>query len=556
MTKSVKKILQRAICISACILLIFGMKFFSRNPGLSIEVGIFKISYLGVVGALASLSAFICYLMVFVDCNIGAIIGFLTILLETLFNIISIKKSHSLNSLPGLISCAASIMTLLIIARFYRRTYRASFTDSLTGLKNRRNFIYTLQDKFKQEKTFTLAYIEIMNFKSINNTLGIQVGDDILKKAASFLTAQISKNDLLFRMTGVTFMIIFDEKSDVETTLKKIMSLEDKPVNLSYSNTLDKSLTEEQTVRYKFAIGVSKYPDNSKDFDSIIRHADLALTYAQKQPDIKICMYNDELENEEQNLKDAEILINESLENDWFYLMYQPQFTLGEKKLRGFETLIRCKKPDGSIVSPGIFIPAAEKSNLILKIDDYVLKRAIQESKALLADSKEKCTISINVSAKNISSQGFAEKVIKMIEEADFPPECLEIEITEYSFVESLKVTTRNITKLREFGAQIALDDFGTGYTSIAQVMNLPVNLLKIDKSLIDEIESSQKKRNLVNTIINMGHIMNCEVISEGVESEQQLDILRKYKCDFIQGYVWSKPIEYDAALDMCTTQN
>lgn len=447
-------------------------------------------------------------------------------------------------------------MTLLIIARFYRRTYRASFTDSLTGLKNRRNFIYTLQDKFKQEKPFTLAYIEIMNFKSINNTLGIQVGDDILKKAASFLTAQISKNDLLFRMTGVLFMIIFDEKSDVETTLKKIMSLEDKPVNLSYSNTLDKSLTEEQTVRYKFAIGVSKYPDNSKDFDSIIRHADLALTYAQKQPDIKICVYNDELENEEQNLKDVEILINESHENDWFYLMYQPQFTLGEKKLRGFETLIRCKKPDGSIVSPGLFIPAAEKSNLILKIDDYVLKRAIKESKALLDDSKEKCTISINVSAKNISSQGFAEKVIKMIEEADFPPECLEIEITEYSFVKSLKVTTRNIAKLREFGVQIALDDFGTGYTSIAQVMNLPVNLLKIDKSLIDEIESNQKKRNLVNTIINMGHIMNCEVISEGVESEQQLVILRKYKCDFIQGYVWSKPIEYNAALDMCTPRN
>ena len=267
-------------------------------------------------------------------------------------------------------------------------------------------------------------------------------------------------------------------------------------------------------------------------------------------------MYNDELENEELNQKDAEILINESLENDWFYLMYQPQFTLGEKKLRGFETLIRCKKPDGSIVSPGLFIPAAEKSNLILKIDDYVLKRAIKESKEMLSNNKDKCTISINVSAKNISSQGFAEKVIKMIEEADFPPECLEIEITEYSFVDSLKVTTRNITMLREFGVQIALDDFGTGYTSIAQVMNLPVNLLKIDKSLIDEIESSQKKRNLVNTIINMGHIMNCEVISEGVESEQQLDILRKYKCDFIQGYVWSKPIEYNAALDMCTTQN
>lgn len=169
----------------------------------------------------------------------------------------------------------------------------------------------------------------------------------------------------------------------------------------------------------------------------------------------------------------------------------------------------------------------------------------------MLEKTQELCTISVNVSAKNISSEGFAEKVIDLIEKANFQPECLEIEITEYSFVESLEVTIENINKLRAHGVQIALDDFGTGYTSIAQVMNLPVNLLKIDKSLIDEIESSQKKRNLVNSIISMGHIMNCEVISEGVENKQQLDILRTYDCDFIQGYVWSKPIEYNAALEL-----
>ena len=228
-------------------------------------------------------------------------------------------------------------------------------------------------DKFLIGKPFTLACIEIMNFKNINGMVGIQAGDLILKKASGFFKGCITYEDRLYRMTGVTFMIVFDENSDVETSLKKIMELEKKQVDFVYSKDPENSVQEEQTVCYKLAIGISKFPDDAKDFTTIIRHVDIALAHAQNQTENKVITYNEELEKEQQKQAEADRLITESLEKDWFYLMYQPQFTLEEKKLRGFETLIRCKKPDGSIVSPAFFIPAAEKSNLILKISFQIL---------------------------------------------------------------------------------------------------------------------------------------------------------------------------------------
>ena len=175
----------------------------------------------------------------------------------------------------------------------------------------------------------------------------------------------------------------------------------------------------------------------------------------------------------------------------------------------------------------------------------------MKEFKPLLDKSEKELTISVNISAKNIGSKDFATRVKKIIEETQFPPENLELEITEYSFAESRNTTIENIKALRELGIQIALDDFGTGYTSIAQLMKLPINLLKIDKSLIDDIESNQNMRDLIDSVIYMGHIMNCEVISEGVENEDQLNILKEHKCDFIQGFIWGKPIDFEEAKNM-----
>ncbi len=187
-----------------------------------------------------------------------------------------------------------------------------------------------------------------------------------------------------------------------------------------------------------------------------------------------------------------------------------------------------------------------------MKIDDFVLMTAMKEFKPIVENNEDDFLISINISAKTMGSKDFISRITDILNETGFPAENLELEITEYSFAESMETTVSNIKELRQMGIKIALDDFGTGYTSIKQLMMLPINILKIDKSLIDDIETNQSIRDVVDSVIFMGHIMNCEVISEGVEKEVQLDILREHKCDFIQGFVWGKPIDFEEAKNMC----
>ncbi len=263
----------------------------------------------------------------------------------------------------------------------------------------------------------------------------------------------------------------------------------------------------------------------------------------------RVCFFDINIENDALRREEIQRITKDSLENDYFYLVYQPQFVAENHTLRGYETLLRCKLPDGTFIPPSEFIPAAEMSELIIDIDDYVLRRAMNEFVDVVKRSSKKFTLSINVSAKSMASAGFADKLKGIIEQTGFPADQLEIEITEYSFSESEEKTFANINALRDMGIQIALDDFGTGYTSLSQLLKLPITLLKIDKSLIDDIEQSRLDRDFVDSVIYMGHLMGCEVISEGVESEGQLKMLRAHNCDYIQGYVWSKPLEYADAV-------
>ena len=228
--------------------------------------------------------------------------------------------------------------------------------------------------------------------------------------------------------------------------------------------------------------------------------------------------------------------VKEAIDNNYFYLVYQPQFYIKNKRLRGFESLIRMKLPDGTFVSPGEFIAVAEKSDLILKIDSFVLRRAMEEFKTVLLEYGECYTLSVNISAKELAIPGFANRLLEIIEKVGFPKGCLEIEITEYSLAIDSENTVENIKKISENDIKIAIDDFGTGYTSLSQLLKLPVSLLKIDKSLVDNICVDGANRDFISAVIYMGHLMECEVISEGVEQNNQLSVLKDLGCDFVQG--------------------
>jgi len=482
----------------------------------------------------------VCILMVSVDYKNGSRIAVFIIAYSIISNAIKISQSHNLAPLPGIITSLVSLASIGFIYYFYRRNALVNYTDLTTGLKNRRKFLEEIDDKMMSKKDFYLACIEIEDFKGINDKYGMQTGDYILQKISQHLTNLIGKRDLIYKITGAMFAVVFNSSSEADSSLPEIVK-----------STSIKIPGGEITLSVMLACGVSHYPSDAKNAITLLSHADTALNVA-KLNDEKLQFYNEEMEEGEKKQKEAEALIKESLEKNYFYLVYQPQFTLADKKLRGFETLIRCKKPDGSIISPATFIPAAEKTNLILKIDDYVLRRAMTEFKGVFVAKGKSYTISVNVSAKNIGTPDFAVRVKSILDETAFPPECLEIEITEYSFSENMETTIQNIRTLREIGVQVALDDFGTGYTSISQLMKLPINLLKIDKSLIDNIESNHNIRDLVDSVIYMGHIMNCEVISEGVENEQQIGVLKERKCDFVQGFVWGKPLSYNDAINLC----
>jgi EAL domain-containing protein (putative c-di-GMP-specific phosphodiesterase class I) len=279
-----------------------------------------------------------------------------------------------------------------------------------------------------------------------------------------------------------------------------------------------------------------------------MKRADIAMNYAIKSSTKKFYEFNDEMKEKLEHQLYVERMIKDSLRNGYFYLVYQPQFTLEDKRLRGFETLIRMSAPGGVRIPPSELISVAEMSDLVLDIDRFVLKRAMQEFREICYSSGNTITVAVNISAKDIARAGFAEKVLAVIDEVRFPPECLEIEITEYSFVEEGSHTIENIKMLRDNQIMIALDDFGTGYTSLETLMKLPINLVKIDKSLIDNLVRNEMNMDFVKSVIYMGHIMDAEVIAEGVEYENQIESLKELDCDFIQGFIWGKPMEYDEA--------
>ena len=517
------------------------------------QLGNLKIPASTINGILSGTYSLICFLLVFTDYQKGFKIALTFDLIATLNLVITMAIRHSIVSMPGLVTSIVSIITLITIYRFFKKLSISNLTDYITGQGNRRSYVKEVNEHIEARKSFTIACIELEDFKHTNDVYGIQFGDALIKLAADKLATILDKKDKMFRITGSKLAILFEPGESPEERLKSIIEPETVTVSIGTGDNITETTS---TLILGAGIVYSHPPYNyTKTASSVLHEAETALAATRNMADNRLCIFNENMENFEIKHREAEFLVKEALKNKYFYLVYQPQFTTDDKKLRGFETLIRCRKPDCSIVSPMTFIPAAEKSNLIMKIDDFVLATALKEFQPVLENSESDLIISINVSAKTMCSKGFAQKIKMLLNETHFPAENLEIEITEYSFAESPETTIANVIALRDMGVHIALDDFGTGYTSIKQLMSLPINLLKIDKTLIDDIETNQTMRDMVDSVIYMGHLMNCEVISEGVEKEDQIEILREHKCDFIQGFVWGKPVDFEEAKNMCSQE-
>lgn len=448
------------------------------------------------------------------------------------------------NPLPGIFNAIFYIITLLLLNRQFRIREREALTDMLTGLLSMRGLTKVISKCIKIGQPFSLLYIELENFKNLNDNHGHICGDKILLEVTDRLKKQLNSSSYIARINGAEFVVVLPSDANVsQVSASLLAAIREKIVIEIEGNYIECYLTP--------YAGTASFPDEGTNSESIIQKAGIALVKAVKKKSETVVLFDSYMEAELARELELERLIKESLKNDYFYLVYQPQYHIEGKKLRGFEALLRMSTPNDMLVGPSEFIPVAEARSLILSIDNYVIKRALTEFKETVTTTNPDLVLSINVSAKNICDVAFVDRIKKALDEANYPANNLEIEITEYCLVEEVETAIENIKKLSSIGVRFALDDFGTGYTSLSYLAKMPINLLKIDKSLIDDIAVNEKSLEFVHAVISMGHMMGCEVISEGVEDEKQLALLGSNECDLIQGYVWSKPLSYQDALEL-----
>ena len=523
-----KEVLLISLLVFVYLLLQFIIQISNRYTALGMYKGVFTALQFGT-----------CLLIMYVNLKKGKRVAVSLMLISVLFMVIAILAGAN-EALPGLFNGIFYIITVIIISRYDTRREIESRTDFITKAANRKGLFIELREKIINNKSFSIIYITLNNFKSINDTYGHAYGDELLRKILERMEASIESNSIIARIVGSEFVVAIDNTEDVQSVADKLLDV----IREKFTLVVDDNSVDCYIDGYA---GVSSYPKDSTDSESLVKYADIAMTEAMAVHSKNAFIFDTDMLDRINRQVHVKNLIKEGLLKDYFYLVYQPQFELSKKKLRGFETLLRMKTDDGEFISPGEFIPVAEKSALIFQIDDYVLDRSMREFRDIVLKNTD-LIVSINVSAKNFADIGFVEKIKKILAATDFPAGNLEIEITEYCMVNSINTTEENIKALRSMGIQIALDDFGTGYTSLNYVASLPIDLLKIDKSLIDDIENDKKRRDFVKAVITMGQLMECEIIAEGVEYDSQINCLTEDGCDFIQGFVWGKPLMYEDA--------
>ena len=538
------------------LLLFFITQIIVRNMG----KGDFTVNVLGIetpcqtlTGVFSSFANIIIILMVVFYRKVGYItslvveIGYLPVLLLTVF------RFHIPSAIAGVFSSIFIVIAASIIYLNSRQTYKyqrkmekQAVTDALTLLPNRYACSELISSLMKKGTPFALVSVNLNNFKSINDTMGHEVGNEVLKEIAnrwkkyadSFESQTI---DFVSRVGGDEFSILirgFDSEDEVKNTIHL------------YKAELEKKITVDDVDFFMTACyGYSLYPEDAHNTVSMFSCSDAALHEVKRLGGSHyLRRFTSELLKTEHQME-IERKIRAALETDNVFAYFQPQYDLNHK-LRGFETLARMKDADGNFISPGEFIPVAEKTGLIDQIDMRICELSSQFVKEVLDQKDTDMIVSINVSVKHLMRNNFLDEIKGAIEKYNLPVKNLEVEITESIMIES-DTALKVIDELKGLGIKIAIDDFGTGYSSLNYLNKLPASLLKIDKTFVDDINTNEVSRKYVEAIISMGHVLNMEVISEGIEEESQVETLKGIGCDLIQGFVWGKPMPAEQAKEI-----
>jgi diguanylate cyclase (GGDEF)-like protein/PAS domain S-box-containing protein len=418
---------------------------------------------------------------------------------------------------------------------YEEKIYHMAHHDLLTGLPNRyylKKYLASLVESHVKRQMAVL-FIDLDRFKVINDTKGHTFGDILLEKVTERLKSCLSKKDFIVRYGGDEFIIVLQN-----VTKEKVSHIAETIIERFAESFVINGLE----VFITPSIGISMYPEDGNDIDTLIKNADAAMYLAKEKGKNNYQFYDSSLHEKNEKKMKIEGKLRKALEHNEFILYYQPKIELGTNRLVGVEALIRWDNKDLGFVSPADFIPIAEELGLIIPIGKWILKEACKQCVKWQQLGFENLSVAVNISPRQFKDPSFIQTVVSTLEETGLSPHYLELEITE-SIMEDIKQSRSILEKLKQVGVKVAIDDFGTGYSSLHYLCHLPINTIKIDKSFVDGIHISAEKVAILQTIIDMGHRLKFEVVAEGIETREQVNFLVDHGCRIGQGYYFNRPL-------------
>ena len=439
------------------------------------------------------------------------------------------------------------------------KIHKLAYYDTLTNLPNRIMFIQTLADSLRQNddgetQRYAIVAIDLDHFKDINDSMGHNVGDAILRAVGKRLRASLPESAMVSRTGEDEFAVTMPLGSHLLSS----RDLAEKVMGVLRSEPF-KVFNEEFQVRA--SIGVATFPDDGLDPDVVMKNADIALNRAKEDGRDGIKEYSEDFDRAVQERFQMLRDLRDAMENKELSLHYQPQLNLKTGEVIGAEALIRWFKPDNSkqgfrFISPAEFIPVAEQSGLIVPIGEWVLEQACTDAMIWKEKYGRDIRVAVNVSAMQFSNSDMVASTERVLRETGLDPSRLELEVTESVFMDDIEHTIQTLNNLHSLGVELAIDDFGTGYSSLSYLRQFPIDRLKIDQSFIRNALKNADDAAIARTIVNLGHSLNLYVIAEGVETIEHEKFLQEHNCDEVQGYRYCRPVKHDDFVEFITDYN
>lgn len=417
-----------------------------------------------------------------------------------------------------------------------------AYYDNLTGIPNRFLFKDRVENAIslaeRNEKCISIMFMDLDDFKSVNDTMGHDGGDHLLKEVSNRLSKTIRKTDTLARFGGDEFVILLnniDKHSDILNIADNIMGVFSRPFTIKGQEFFITS-----------SCGIAIYPMDGEDSKTLVKNADMAMYEAKNTGKNQYFLCSSYTQEEVEKSTKLSNDLYRALERNELSIHYQPQVNLINKEISGVEALLRWNHPEYGMISPGVFIPLAEKNGLINNIGEWVLKTACNQNKSWQKRGFKHLQMAVNLSAVQFMNENIARDIERILLETKLDPKYLELEITESIAIKETDYVINVLNKLKKIGVSIAIDDFGTQYSSLSRLKILPIDRIKIDIEFIQGIEKNEKDQAITRVIINLAKSLGMDVIAEGVETAPQLKFLKEKVCDYVQGYYYYKPMPAD----------